>query len=70
MKTTIKTAPSGASVTVRPNTFVNGTVVLSIVDGLRSEVVNLTQDQCGALIFGIERAIETIELRNAARLAA
>jgi hypothetical protein len=67
MKTTVK-LNGGMSLVVNPidhakNEFVGGVALqLNTHDGAR--IVMLTPDQCGALLFGFERAIEVIEARR------
>lgn len=68
MKSTICT-DSGARVIVSPDTS-GEKVVLGINLQLAGMSVRLTPDQCGALIFGIEQALEVMEVRRAGAVAA
>lgn len=62
MKTTIKTAHG--KVTAEP--LLDGAVQLTVDQGMDYATVELTPDQIGALIFGIERAAEAAQIAHQA----
>lgn len=68
MKTTIKIGAS-ARVEVEP-VGKTGNVALTVVApaliGSKSDLVIMTPDQAGALIFGLEQALEAARIRRAA----
>ena len=67
MKTTVKT--DVGRVTVQPLTT-EGRILLSLGMPGHFPGLALTPDQCGALIFGIEQALEVIDQRHRAALEA
>ncbi|MFZ3219667.1 MAG: hypothetical protein WA174_06510 [Rhodoferax sp.] len=72
MRTTIKISRE-KEIVVRPS-LGGGGVDLTIfpaatVGSEYLQGVALTPDQCGALIFGIEQALETMAVRNAVQAA-
>ncbi len=63
VKTTIKTA--SGSMSVEP-LRIEGKVLLTMrMNGLTVAASELTVDQCGALIFGIEQALEALRVGKA-----
>lgn len=63
MKSTIKITPS-KSITVEPcikGTGIIATISLEMLGIKTQESVHLTPDQCGALLFGIEQALNEQE---------
>ena len=66
MKTTVKTATGSAMVAPLENA---GEIVLALVHKTgEGFALVLTPDQCGALIFGMEQAMEVIDQRHRAAL--
>lgn len=67
MKTTIKLTPT-KSLTVEPCKAggILATVSFSMFGVTSSEAMHLTPDQCGALLFGVEQALETSDQRQGA----
>jgi len=69
MKTTIKLTPRTAIV-VAPAAKANGIFVGLTKGEFGEDSFILSADQCGALIFGIEQALEVIDQRHRAALEA
>ena len=66
MKTTVKSRTGRAEVQPLP---VSGEILLSIAaSGLAA--ISLTPDEAGALLFGIEQALEALTVGQSARYAA
>lgn len=64
MKTTIKVGPE-KSISVEPMRHAGG-LYFELRCGMDGKPFCLTPDQAGALIFGIEQALDAIETREAA----
>lgn len=66
MRTTIK-AMGGAQVDVAPGKFEAARVVfLTVTTEVQIVAMTITPDQAGALIFGIERALEVLDVQREA----
>lgn len=64
MKTTVKTA-EGQVVAMPYEYAMDPAIYLSINRGQgRSESMSLTPDEAGALIFGLEQALESIDIKH------
>jgi hypothetical protein len=69
MKTTIKLG-AGKSLTVEPYALgpgVRATIGFELFGVKQTQCINLTPDQCGALIFGLEAALPMKDQHHAAR---
>lgn len=66
MKSTIK-AEGGRALCVEPSTTPGNVKFTALMFGVKFGELDATPDQCGALIFGIEQALEVGQVRAGVR---